>query len=104
MEKEAEKLSHKYLEKNLLKKEFLVFKLLLGNLNRKGLRFKNYNVLIDFLFLFKVKEELLPLVVLKNIIETIKPSIVLINKRRGSVIFELPQMLSKRQEYIYGVK
>lgn len=82
---------------------YYILKIFLNLLIIKGKKNKAYNILIDLLFLLKKNNKKI-LVYLIKIINLIKPNVILFNKRRGSVIYELPQFLSWNQKNIYSLK
>ena len=106
-------MSYLFLEKyykNLKKKlnyninNIIVLNLILGNLNKKGKKSLSYFFLINILFLLKKENKKQPFLELNLRINYIKPSILLYNKRRGTIIFELPRFLTIEQSTRKGIE
>jgi ribosomal protein S7 len=96
-----------YLQKNLkntLKKqkiknydinEYVYLNVILGYLSKKGNKNLSYFYLTNLLFqLKKVYKRKLPRLILNIILNRIKPYVLLLNKRKGTILFELPRFIT----------
>lgn len=75
----------------------IILNLILGNLNKKGKKSLSYFFLFNILFFLKKESIKQPFLELNFRLNIIKPSILLYNKKRGTVIFELPRFLTIEQ-------
>lgn len=76
---------------------FLIFYLILGNFIKKGKKNISFFFLDNILFFLKKKTTKTPYFELKARLNIISPTILLFNNRRGTVIYELPRVLSVEQ-------
>lgn len=99
-------MSYFFFEKNYinLKKKLnyninniIILNMILGNLTKKGKKNLSYFFLINILFFLKKENIKDPFLELNNRLNIIKPTILLYNKKRGTVIFELPRFLTVEQ-------
>ena len=84
---------------NYIINELKLLKIFLGRLNKKGYKNMSYFILAKVLYFLKKNIELEPKIMFKMIINKIKPCILLFNKKRGTVIFELPRFLTFEQSF-----
>lgn len=75
----------------------IILNMILGNLTKKGKKNLSYFFLINILFFLKKENIKDPFLELNNRLNIIKPTILLYNKKRGTVIFELPRFLTIEQ-------
>lgn len=75
----------------------IILNLILGNLNKKGKKNLSYFFLVNILFFLKKENIREPFLELNHRLNLIKPSILLYNKKRGTVVFELPRFLTIEQ-------
>jgi len=85
-------------EKKILNFDYIIIlNLILGNLTKKGKKSISYFFLINILFFLKKESIKQPFLELNLRLNKIKPSILLYNRRKGTLIFELPRFLSIEQ-------
>jgi ribosomal protein S7 len=75
----------------------IILSMILGNLTKKGKKNLSYFFLINILFFLKKENIENPLLALNYRLNMIKPTILLYNKKKGTVIFELPRFLTIEQ-------
>lgn len=72
----------------------IISSLMLGYFTKKGKKGLSFYFFINLLIFLKKGNKEKPLLELYKYINKIKPSILLYNKRKGTLIFELPRFLS----------
>jgi ribosomal protein S7 len=75
----------------------LIWDLILGQLTKKGKKNISYKFLINILFFLKKETNKVSFIFLKKCLNIIKPNILLYNKRKGTIILELPRFLTIEQ-------
>jgi hypothetical protein len=80
----------------------IILNMLLGNLNKEGK--KGFIFLKDILFFLKKNANEKPINILNVKLSIIKPSILLYNKKRGTLFFELPRFLTKEKSLQRSIK
>lgn len=86
------------LKKKIYNLNFIILSnLILGYLTKKGKKGISFNFYINFLIFLKKKNTEKPLMELYKYINKIKPSILLYNKRKGTLIYELPRLLTEEK-------
>ena len=89
-----------FIQKNLQKKiiynidTLILWNLILGCFIKGGKKYLSYYFLINMLFFIKKEKKKNPILILKLRLDVIKPDILLYNKRKGSIMYELPRFLS----------
>jgi hypothetical protein len=72
----------------------IISSLMLGYFTKKGKKGLSFYFFINLLIFLKKGNKEKPLLEMYKYINKIKPSILLYNKRKGTLIFELPRFLS----------
>ena len=93
----------KYMGYNLNK--LMILNWILGRLNKKGHKAWSFYILTNVLFLLKnnnnnllkKKKKIAPKKILNLLLNKTKQNVLLFNKRKGSLVFELPRFLTIEQ-------
>lgn len=85
----------KYMGYNLNKLMILYW--ILGRLNKEGHKTWSFSIISNVLLLLKKKKKKKPKNTLNFLLHKTKQNVLLFNKRRGSVVFELPRFLTIEQ-------
>lgn len=80
---------------NLIDSMFLLK--ILSQLTKKGNKNLSYFILINILFKLKKNKVILPRLILTYFLNKSKPYVLLLNKRKGTLIFELPRFITMEQ-------
>jgi hypothetical protein len=80
----------------------IILNMILGNLNKEGK--KGFIILKDILYFLKKNINNKPINILNIKLSIIKPSILLYNKKRGTLFFELPRFLTKEKSLQRSIK
>jgi len=81
----------------------MYLKFLLGSLVKNGHKIKSYKILCNFLFSLKKYYNNSYLTLFYSL-NKIRPNILLVKKRRGTSVYDLPRLLSLNQEKCSAVK
>ena len=74
--------------------KLMILNWILGRLNKKGEKAWSFFVLMNVLLnLKKIKKNKKPIDFLNSIILNVKQNVLLFNKRKGSLVFELPRFI-----------
>ena len=74
--------------------KLMILNWMLGRLNKKGEKAWSFFILMNILLnLKKIKKNKKPIDFLNSIILNVKQNVLLFNKRKGSLVFELPRFI-----------
>ena len=74
--------------------KLMILNWMLGRLNKRGEKAWSFFILMNILFnLKKIKKNKKPIDFLNSIILNVKQNVLLFNKRKGSLVFELPRFI-----------
>lgn len=105
LEKKEEFLEEKEKKLNYQISDLYILNMILGNFTKRGKKSFSCFFLNNILFFLKKNKNLeTPFFTLKSRLSTINPSILLFNSRRGTVIYELPRVLSIEQSLRKGIE
>lgn len=77
--------------------KLLILNWIIGRLNVAGHKSRSFFILMHTLGFLKNKSKIEPILMLINLLNSIKQNVLLFNKKKGSVIFELPRFLTIEQ-------
>lgn len=93
--KKKKKRFKKYMGYDLNK--LMILNWILGRLNKEGNKAWSFFILSNVLLLLKKKRKKLPKNTLSLLLNKTKQNVLLFNKRKGSLVFELPRFLTIEQ-------
>ena len=93
--KKKKKRFKKYMGYDLNK--LMILNWILGRLNKEGNKAWSFFILSNVLLLLKKKRKKLPKNTLSFLLNKTKQNVLLFNKRKGSLVFELPRFLTIEQ-------
>ena len=93
--KKKKKRFNKYMGYDLNK--LMILNWILGRLNKEGNKAWGFFILSNVLLLLKKKRKKLPKNTLSLLLNKTKQNVLLFNKRKGSLVFELPRFLTIEQ-------
>mgnify|MGYP003454964974 FL=1 len=77
--------------------KLMILNWILGRLNKEGNKAWSFFILSNVLLLLKKKRKKLPKNTLSLLLNKTKQNVLLFNKRKGSLVFELPRFLTIEQ-------
>lgn len=77
--------------------QLLILNWILGRLNKEGYKNWSFYIITNVLFLLKKKKKNLPKNILNFLIVRVKQNVLLFNKKKGTLRFELPRFVTIEQ-------
>lgn len=77
--------------------KLLIFHWILGYLNKAGHKSWSFYILVNVILFLKKYSKKKPIKVLHNILNRLKQNVLLFNKKKGTLVFELPRFLTIEQ-------
>ncbi len=77
--------------------KLLIFNWILGYLNMGGHKSWSFSILVNVILFFKKISKKKPIKLLHNILNRLKQNVLLFNKKKGTLVFELPRFLTIEQ-------
>mgnify|MGYP003503474052 FL=1 len=77
--------------------KLLIFNWILGYLNMKGHKNWSFSILVNVILFLKKYSKKNPKNLLNNLLNKLKQNILLFNKKKGTLVFELPRFLTIEQ-------
>jgi ribosomal protein S7 len=77
--------------------KLMILNWILGRLNKKGKKAWSFNIIINILLYLKKNKKELPINILNLLIIRIKQNVLLFNKKKGTLRYELPRFVTIEQ-------